>query len=271
MGTSIQVTLDSRTAAKVEAEALVSYVFESEKEGKAVEGAIAELDQAAGGALARLAAAGELTGKMLEFTLVHFAPGIAAQRVVLVGAGKREKFGTPELRRLASAAVRYLKARSVKRIAFLSREAQRGADAAQAVTEGLVLGNFDGDKYRTDKKNPPLESVALVGFDPAAQTGIDRGLIIAESQNFTRELGNEPSNLLTPRLLADRAEAMAREAGLAIEILDEKRIEALKMGALHGRRAWQRRTPAHDCDYLHARKIIAGSARIGLCRQSRHV
>src|SRR3984957_20465248 len=104
MGTSTQVTLDSRTAAKVEAEALVSYVFESEKDGKAVEGAIAELDQAAGGALAKLAAAGELTGKMLEFTLVHFAPGIAAQRVVLVGAGKREKFGTAELRRIASAA-----------------------------------------------------------------------------------------------------------------------------------------------------------------------
>jgi leucyl aminopeptidase len=234
MGTSIQITLDSRTAAKVEAEALVSYVFESEKEGKAVEGAIAELDQAAGGALAKLAAAGELTGKMLEFTLVHFAPGIAAQRVVLVGAGKREKFGTAELRRLASAAVRYLKARSVKRLAFLAREAQRGADAAQAVTEGLILGNFDGDKYRTDKKNPPLESVALVGFEPAAQSGIERGTIIAESQNFTRELGNEPSNLLTPRLLAERAEVMAREAGLAIEILDEKRIEALKMGALMG-------------------------------------
>src|ERR1700726_1527180 len=127
MGTSIQIALDNRPAAKVEAEALVSYVFEAEKEpGKAIEGAIADLDQAAGGALAKLAAAGELTGKMLEFTLVHFAAGIAAQRVVLVGAGKREKFGTAELRRLASAAVRYLKARSVKRLAFLAREGQRG-------------------------------------------------------------------------------------------------------------------------------------------------
>ena len=73
-----------------------------------------------------------------------------------------------------------------------------------------------------------------MGFDAAAQSGIDRGRIIAESQNFTRELGNEPSNLLTPRLLAERAEAMAREAGLAVEILDEKRIDELKMGALLG-------------------------------------
>jgi len=235
MGPSMQINLDSRPAAKVEAEALVSYVFEPEKEqGTAVQSVIADLDRAAGGALGKLAASGELTGKMLEFTLVHFAPGIGAQRVVLVGAGKRDKFGTAELRRLASAAVRYLKARSVKRIAFLAREGERTTEAAQAVAEGLLLGNFDGDKYRTDKKNPPVESAALVGFDPEAQSGIERGRIIAESQNFTRELGNEPSNLLTPRLLAERAEAMAREAGLAVDILDEKRIEELKMGALLG-------------------------------------
>src|SRR5690242_7115536 len=137
MGPSMQVTLDSRPAAKVEAEALVSYVFEAEKEqGTAVQGVIADLDRAAGGALGKLAGSGELTGKMLEFTLVHFAPGIAAQRVVLVGAGKREKFGSAELRRLASAGVRYLKARSVKRIAFLAREDERTAKTAKDVTEG---------------------------------------------------------------------------------------------------------------------------------------
>src|SRR3990172_1563692 len=95
----MQITLESRPAAKVETEALVSYVFESENEkGTPVEGVIADLDQAAGGALARLAASGELTGKALEMTLVHFVPGLAAQRLLLAGAGKREKFGTAELR-----------------------------------------------------------------------------------------------------------------------------------------------------------------------------
>ncbi len=59
-----------------------------------------------------------------------------------------------------------------------------------------------------------------------------RGRIIADAQNFTRDLVNEPSNKLTPRILAEKAEAMAREAGLAVEILDEKKITVLKMGAL---------------------------------------
>jgi leucyl aminopeptidase len=235
MDKPMQITLESQPAAKVETEALVSYVFESEKEkGTPVEGVIADLDKAAGGALARLAAGGELTGKALEMTLLHFVPGLAAQRLLLVGAGKREKFGTADLRRLASAALRHLKSRSVKRLAFLARESDRDAAAAEAVTEGLLLGNFEGDTYKTDKKNGPLEAAALAGFDAGAQSGLDRGRIIAEAQNFTRALGNEPSNLLTPRLLAERAQAMAREAGLAAEILDEKRLADLKMGALLG-------------------------------------
>jgi leucyl aminopeptidase len=243
-GKELKVTLDTRPATNVEAEALISYAFEAEKDQGIVEGVLADLDQAAGKPFSRLAASGELTGKMQEMTLVHFAPGLAAQRVLLIGAGKRDKFGTAELRRLAASAVRYFKSRAVKRIAFLAREDHRGAAFAQAVTEGLILGGFDGDKYRTDKadkkpgdkapgdKNGPVESAVLVGFDAAAQAAVDRGIIIAESQNFARELGNEPSNLLTPSLLAERAEAMAREEGLDVDILDEKRIAELKMGAL---------------------------------------
>ena len=49
-------------------------------------------------------------------------------------------------------------------IAFLAREAERHAAAAEAVTEGLLLGNFEGDTYKTDKKNSPLEAGVLVGL-----------------------------------------------------------------------------------------------------------
>jgi leucyl aminopeptidase len=236
MDKSMQITLEGQAAEKFQTEALVAYAFESadQEKGTPIEGVIAQLDKAAGGTLARLAASGELTGKSLEMTLVHFVPGLAAQRLLLVGAGKREKFDTAELRRLASAALRHLKSRSVKRLAFLARENERAAAAAEAVTEGLLLGNFEGDAYKTDKKNSPLEAAVLLGFDAGSQAGIERGRIIADSQNFTRSLGNEPSNRLTPRLLAERAEAMARESGLAVEILDEKRLAELKMGALLG-------------------------------------
>jgi leucyl aminopeptidase len=228
----MQITTEARPAAQIQTEALVTYVFE--KDGR-IEGPLAEIDAATGGRLKVLAESGELTGKALETTLVHYPAGLAAQRLLLVGAGKPEKFTGAELRKLAGAALRCLKSKSVKNFAFLARENERTSAAAQAVTEGLIIAAMESDKYKTEKKNgnKEIESVALAGWDAAgAEQGIARGRIIAESQNFTRDLVNEPSNRLTPSILADRAAAMARECGLAVDILDENRIRELKMGAL---------------------------------------
>jgi leucyl aminopeptidase len=213
---------------------VVTYAFEQDKP---IDGELAQLDAATGGSLGKLAAAGELTGKFLEVTLLHFPPGLAAQRLLVLGAGKRERFGTAELRKLAGTAARNLKSRQVKTLSFLAREGERSAAAAQAIAEGLILANFDSDKYKTDKKpGSDLTAATLGGWPEAsrseAEAGLRRGRIVAESQNFARALGNEPSNRLTPTMLGERAEAMAREARLTIEVFDKKKIEALKMGAL---------------------------------------
>jgi leucyl aminopeptidase len=230
----MEFTVEARPATQIASESLVTYLFENEKPDT---GILAQLDQAAGGALSKLAAAGELTGKMLETTLLYYPQGLAAQRLLILGAGKKEKFGAPELRRLAAAAVRSLKSRQVKQVAFLVREGERSAATAQAAVEGMILANFDYDKYKTDKKpGNEITSASLAGWDESSRADADRGLargrVIAESQNFARDLGNEPSNLLTPRMLADRAAVMAREEGLAVDVLDEKKIADLKMGAL---------------------------------------
>src|SRR5437879_8319826 len=66
----------------------------------------------------------------------------------------------------------------------------------------------------------------------AREKGLSWGRIVAHAQNFARDLINEPTNKLPPRVLAEKAEAMAKEAGLAVQILDEKKIADLKMGAL---------------------------------------
>src|SRR5262249_27455930 len=156
--------------------------------------------------LKRLAAGGEVTGKTLEFTLIHAPAGLKAARLLLVGAGKREQFTAATLRKIAGAALRYLKARSVKRLAFLLGEKGATPEAAQAVAEGLLTGNFETDKYKTEKKNPKeIDSVVLLGFAEgeraAAEKGLAAGRAVAESQNFARDLVNEPSNKLTPRIL----------------------------------------------------------------------
>ena len=230
----MQITLETKPFATLETDALVSYVFE---EPDLVQGRISELDQFTGGLLRRLATSGELTGKPLEMTLIHAPSGLKAARLLLIGAGKRDKFDTATLRRIAGAAARYLKSRSVKQLAFLVREGHLNENSAQAIVEGTLAANFDPDKYKTDKKDVKfVDSVILAGYSDqdrsAGEKGLTRGRIIAESLNFARDLINEPSNKLTPKVLADKAAAMAKDAGLAIEILDEKRIADLKMGAL---------------------------------------
>src|SRR5271155_5419358 len=115
----MQITLETKPYAGLETEAVVSYVFE---ETDPIQGRLAEIDQAAGGLLKKLAKSGELTGKTLEMTLIHAPAGLKAARLLLVGAGKREQFTSATLRKIAGAALRYLKARSVKQLAFLIRE-----------------------------------------------------------------------------------------------------------------------------------------------------
>ena len=230
----MQITLETKPFATLETEALVSYFFEN---ADAIQGRIAEIDQFTEGLLRKLATSGELTGKSLEMTLVHAPRGLKAERLLLVGAGKRDKFDTATLRKIAGAALRYLKSRSVKRFAFVLRENESVEAAAQAVAEGALTADFESDKYKTDKKDAKsVDAVMLTGFPgqdrATAEKGLARGRVIAESQNFARDLINEPSNKLTPKTLAEKADAMAKQAGLSVEILDEKRIAELKMGAL---------------------------------------
>jgi leucyl aminopeptidase len=230
----MQITLDTKPFATLDTDALVTYVFE---ESDFTQSRLAELDKLTGGMLTRLSKNGELTGKTLENTLLHAPANFKAARLLLVGAGKRENFNPAVLRKVAGAALRYLKSRAVHKVVFLVREGDATEEAAQAVTESAIVSDFETDKYKTEKKNDKfIETFTIAGFGDteksAGEKGLARGRVIGESQNFARDLVNEPSNKLTPKILADKAAAMAKEAGLAVEILDEKKIAELKMGAL---------------------------------------
>src|SRR5215469_1694982 len=230
----MQITLESKPFAGIETDALVSYVFE---ETDPVRGRLAEIDESGGALLRRLAKGGELTGKLLEFTLIHAPAGLQSARLLLVGAGKREHWNSASLRKVAGAALRYLKSQSVRNFAILVREGDATQESAQAIVEGVLAADFESDKYKTDKKNDKrIESVLIAGYSDAerarGEAGLAKGRVIADSQNFARDLINEPSNKLTPSILGEKAEAMAKAAGLAVEVLNEKKIADLKMGAL---------------------------------------
>src|SRR5215475_5087143 len=177
----MQITIENKPYATLETEALVVPVFEADNP---IEGRLAELAQLLGGLLKKLATSGELTGKSLEFTLLHAPAGLKAARLLLVGAGKREQFNGTTLRKVAGAALRSLKAKSVRNFAFLAGGTLPSAEGAQALAEGFIASDFETDKYKTDKKEKKIESITLVGFPEgeisAAERGLAAGRIIAE-------------------------------------------------------------------------------------------
>jgi leucyl aminopeptidase len=217
----MNIDLEARPIAEVDADALVAIGFE----GGPPPGAADQVKE--------LYDTGEFTGKALDISVLHRPAGLKAKRLVLAGGGKRDKFDSSQLRKLSGAVLRSLKCKGIRGITFVLDEAFHSDEFAAAAVEGAILGDFESDRYKTDpKKNEKrVDSFAVLGASKAA---VDRGRILAEAQNFTRGLANDPPNLLTPMRLAERARELATEFDLDCEILDQDRMRQLGMGALLG-------------------------------------
>jgi leucyl aminopeptidase len=227
------VALASGKLSDIKTDLIVVPMFEGENGTSAVPG----LDEAAGGALGRATESGEFRGRMCDLFLTPLT-GWGASRVAVIGAGKAADFDAERLRKAAAAAGLAARQRRVKRIAFVSRGIAEQALAAQATAEGLVLANFSGDAYKSgERSGPPLEQALVAagqGQDSALQAAVERGRVLGESCNLARELCNEPANVLTPSVFAERGAEIGRVAGLHVEVLDEEEIARLRMGLLLG-------------------------------------
>ena len=183
-------------------------------------------------------ASGEVTGKPFEITLLHHPAGLKAKRLLLLGGGKSKTFSASDLRKLSGAAVRTLKGKSIRNFAFVVPETAIPAqEGVRAIVEGAFVGTFEPDYYKSDRKNDQkIDTLTIVaqGDQKPLQNALDAARIVAESQNFTRDLVNEPSNRMTPAILAERTRKMAAEVGLGCEILGPDKIKELKMGAFWG-------------------------------------
>jgi leucyl aminopeptidase len=184
---------------------------------------------------------GEVTGKAFETTLLHNPTGLKAKRLLLLGGGKAKAFSAAELRKLAGAAVRTLKGKSIRTFAFVLPESAVAAnEGVRAIVEGAFVGDFDPGYYKSDRKDKDNDqkidevTVVVPGDTKPLESAMHAGRVVAESQNFTRDLVNEPSNRMTPTILAERAKKMAADVGLRCEVHGADEIRQLKMGAFWG-------------------------------------
>ena len=228
---------------EVETECLVAVVLDRSEKSDGKNGqakpqlSVESSDAAVKEAAVEVIASGEVSGKPFEATLLHNPPKLKAKRLLLLGGGKAKGFSAFELRRLAGAAVRTLKSRGVRSLAFVAPENGIAAEqAVKAMVEGAFVGIFDPNTYQSERKEQTIDALTIVASGDAAKLrpALDAARIVGESQNFTRDLVNEPSNRMTPTILAERAKKMAQEVGLKCEIFGADKIKELKMGAFWG-------------------------------------
>ena len=229
------IALSAASPADIDTDLLAVPIFE----GDDMAADLRALDGATGGALMRAQESRELTGRPYELLVTPVTNGWRAARIAFIGAGKRSEFNTERLRRVAGAAALGARQRRVQRLAWLNRGDLPLLAAVQAATEGIALSAFSADRYKSGERGaPPIDQALIVAVsveEPSElEAAIERGRILGESSNVARELSNEPSNVLTPSIFAERAAEICGAAGVAVEILGEPEIEELGMGLLLG-------------------------------------
>ena len=245
----MNTNLSSSAPSQLETDCLVVVVLDPSEKDRAEKDQPAPSVECADPAVREAAkdvmASGEVTGKTFETTLLHRPSGLKAKRLLLLGGGKAKTFSAAELRQLAGAAVRTLKSKSNRSFAFaLPEHGIAAPEGVRAIVEGAFVGNFDPGYYKSDRndkdKDQKIDAVTIVvpkevqSDTKPLESSMQAARIVAESQNFTRDLTNEPSNRMTPTILAERAKTMAAEVGLKCEVHDGDKIRQLKMGAFWG-------------------------------------
>src|SRR6476646_9308583 len=229
------VNLSTSRSAEIDTDVLFVPVFEGEEPYGLLEG----LNEATVQAVKRAILGKEFQAKPYELFVLPVVSGWRAARVALIGCGRAEEASMDRLRRVASAAALAARQRRLGHVAVLNRGLENGADSAQAITEGLVLANYSGDRYKSGERGgPPADRAVVVdrraGDAAPLERAVERGRILAESCNIARDLCNEPSNVLTPSVFADRAGVIGKSVGLSVQILDEDELARLGMGLLLG-------------------------------------
>jgi leucyl aminopeptidase len=196
-------------------------------------------DAAVEAAAAGVLGTGEYKAGANETLLIHAPAGLAAKRLLIVGLGKPARVTVHGVREAAGTAVRFAKPREIRELAFAlpenSSERLFHAMVARAAVEGALVGDFDVDTYRSERKDQSIQSLTIAAAADAeraaTEAAVREGVIVGESQNFARSLVNEPGNKLTPTILGQRAALMAQEVGLGWDVYSTEKLHQLKMGA----------------------------------------
>jgi leucyl aminopeptidase len=210
-------------------------------EGRVLSAPAQEIDRASRGYLTRVLKRGDLEGKKGTTLLLHDVPHVAADRVLLTGLGKEKEFDESAYRAAVAETAKALRQTGAASATLCFVDLPVAGRAADFKAGQLVLGlteaayRFERMKSKPAEPKAALQSIvvqlASARDQVQAQSAIDQAVAVAEGVAFARDLGNLPANVCTPSYLAHEATSLAKRHDLKCQVLDEKGIEKLGMGA----------------------------------------
>jgi leucyl aminopeptidase len=219
--------------ASVEADALVLPVYEGPEAGPGVRD-LKGID------LVSVFREAGLTGKLGESLLVPNTgiEGLVARGVLLVGVGRRGDASPDACRRAVGRVARQLVKRSRVATTLPQIAGRSAADAVQATVEGLILGSYRFERYKSSPEPRSLQEMVVLGpgrWDArSVRAAMHRGEVVAEAQSWARDLVNTPALDLPPAGLAKEAQAMAKQVGLSCKVWTEAELKEGGFGGILG-------------------------------------
>lgn len=211
-------------------------------QGSGLSPAAAELDEVSGGRLSALLGRGDLEGKPGQCAMLYELPGVAAERVMLVGCGKAGELTERAYRKALDAAMSALCASgATDALSYLTEVSpgKRGLDwCVRQGVEAAEAAVYQFDRLKSQKAPARhlrrfAQAVPSRKEQAAAERALAEGQAIASGVCLARDLGNLAPNICTPTYLAREARAMARKhKSLSVKVLGEKEMSQLGMGAL---------------------------------------
>ncbi len=162
-------------------------------------------------------------------------PGSSSvKRIMLFNLGDKNKLTNDKMRAFGSKLYNLVNSKKINKMLLDTKSfAMTTNDKAQSVIEGLVLGSYKFEDYKSNKnKKNYLTDVSLLGN--VDKKIVKKAQVIGESVCFARDLGNHPANILTPTYLANESNRISKAKNMKCKVTDVSKFEKMGLGSFYG-------------------------------------
>lgn len=163
-----------------------------------------------------------------------------ADKIMIVGLGKKKALTVTKLRELSAKLIKDLeKTHNSKNVACELLGLNSGNydvyDCARAIAEGVLIGSYEWEKYKTKKNKNKIKKFRIITLEPKdekiAKNALNTAKTICSAMDFTKDLINESAQVATPQAIADMAKDICEDLGLEFKSFGKKELEEMNFNA----------------------------------------